>query len=111
MNASSATLAADISEVEQLGLSALPFEDFSLPRLAGAKVAYGCRLHEIKEMGAGPQSLLFVEIEKLFIDDEIIDSTENGRIKIDALKLDPIARLGANEYGFLTDITYLKRPD
>lgn len=111
MNASSATLAADISEVEQLGLSLLPFEGFSLPRLAGAKVAYGCRLHEIKEMGVGPQSLLFVEIEKLFIDDEIIDSTENGRIKVDALKLDPIARLGANEYGFLTDITHLKRPD
>lgn len=111
MNASSATLAADVSEVEQLGLSLLPFEGFSLPRLAGVKVAYGCRLHEIKEMGAGPQSLLFVEIEKIFIDDEIVDAAENGRIKVDALKLDPIARLGANEYGFLTDITHLKRPD
>jgi len=36
---------------------------------------------------------------------------ENGRIKVDALKLDPVARLGANEYGFLTDITHLGRPD
>ncbi len=111
MNASSATLANDISEVEQLGLALQPFDGFALPRLRDAKVAYGCKLHEIKEMGAGPQSLLFVQIEQLFIDDEILEPADHGRIKVDAIKLDPIARLGANEYGFLTDITHLKRPD
>jgi len=110
MNGSSATLPADMSEVEQLGLSLQPFDGFALPRLADAKVAYGCRLHEIKEMGAGPQSLLFVQIEQMFINEAILEPTDNGRIKVDAMKLDPIARLGANEYGFLTNITHLKRP-
>jgi len=111
MNASSATLADDVSEVAELGLSVQPFGDFVLPRLADAKVAYGCALYEIREIGAGPQSLLFVQIKQMFIDDTVADVLENGRIKVDALKLDPVARLGANEYGFLTDITHLGRPD
>jgi len=111
MNASSATLADDVSEVAELGLSVQPFGDFVLPRLADAKVAYGCALYEIREIGAGPQSLLFVQIKQMFIDDTVADVLENGRIKVDALKLDPVARLGANEYGFLTDITHLVRPD
>lgn len=111
MNASSASLAEDVSEVEQLGLPLSPFEGFDMPRLADAKVAYGCKLHEIKELGAGPQSLLFVEVEQMFIADDIVEVSDAGRIKVDALKLDPIARLGANEYAFLTDVTHLKRPD
>jgi len=111
MNASSASLAEDVSEVEQLGLPLTLFEGFAMPRLADAKVAYGCKLHEIKELGAGPQSLLFVEIEQMFIADEIVEVSDAGRIKVDAQKLDPIARLGANEYAFLSDVTHLKRPD
>ncbi|EAU55760.1 flavin reductase family protein [Mariprofundus ferrooxydans] len=112
MNASSATLSANISEVEQLGLALKPFDGFTLPRLADARVAYGCKLHEIMEIGAGPQSLLFVQIERMFIDDVILDdAAQADRIKVDALKLDPVARLGANEYGFLHDIKHIKRPD
>jgi len=111
MNTSSTSLDAGISEIEQLDLSLTTFEGFTLPRLSDAKVAYGCKLHDIKPIGTGSQSLLFVEIEQMYIDDKVIEPTENGRIKVDALKLDPIARLGANEYGFLTDITHLKRPD
>ena len=111
MNASSATLADDVSEVEQLGLSLQSFDGFALPRLTDAKVAYGCSLYQIQEIGAGPQSLLFVQVEQIFINDGIIDVLENGRVKVNATKLDPIARLGANEYGFLTDVTQLMRPD
>jgi flavin reductase (DIM6/NTAB) family NADH-FMN oxidoreductase RutF len=111
MNASSATLAHGVSEVTDQGLTLSTFDGFRLPRLADAHVAFGCRLHEIQEIGAGPQSLLFVEVQRLFIDDAILEARDDGRIKVDTQKLDPVARLGANEYAFLHDISHLKRPD
>jgi len=110
MNDSSATLAHGESEVTKLGLQLTGFDGFPLPRLAAAKVAYGCSLYKIDEIGFGPQSLIFGEIEKLYLDDAILETREDGRIKVDTAKLDPVARLGANEYAFLTDITELKRP-
>jgi len=111
MNASAATLPADVSEVEALGLSLAPFEGFRLPRLASAKVAFGCSLYEINEIGAGPQSLIYVEIQCLYIDDAVLAPRDDGRVKVDAASLDPVARLGANEYAFLHDITALVRPE
>jgi len=111
MNASSATLPAGVSEVEQLGLELTEFDGFPLPRLKNARVAYGCSLYELKEIGSGPQTLVFGKIERMFIDDSILEPRDDGRIKVDAAKLDPVARLGAGEYAFLTDITKLVRPD
>ena len=110
MNASSATLPAGESEVTKLGLELTAFGDFELPRLADAKVAYGCALYEMQEIGKGPQTLIFGEIERLYLDESIIETREDGRIKVDAAKLDPVARLGANEYAFLTEVTQLSRP-
>jgi len=111
MNASSATLPAGVSEVERLGLELTEFEGFPLPRLKTAKVAYGCSLYETKEIGSGPQTLVFGKIERMYLDDSILEARDDGRIKVDAEKLDPVARLGAGEYAFLTDITKLARPD
>lgn len=111
MNASSATLPAGVSEVEQLGLELTEFDGFPLPRLASAKVAYGCSLYEVKEIGSGPQTLIFGKVERMFLDDAILEERSDDRIKVDAAKLDPVARLGAGEYAFLTDIAKLVRPD
>ncbi len=111
MNASSATLPAGISEVEHLGLELTDFDGFPLPRLKSAKVAYGCSLYEIKEIGDAPQTLIFGKIERMYLDDSILELRDDGRIKVDAARLDPVARLGAGEYAFLTDITKLARPN
>jgi len=111
MNASSATLDAGESEVDKLGLKLTDFDNFRLPRLADAKVAYGCSLYRIEEIGAGPQSLIFAEIQRLYIDDAILEPRDDDRIKVDTMKLDPVARLGANEYAFLHEVTHLRRPD
>lgn len=110
MNATSATLPAGESEVTQQGLQLADFGGFEVPRLKDAKIAYGCALYEMQEIGAGPQTLIFGEIEQLYIDESILEPREDGRIKVDAARLDPVARLGAGEYGFLTDITRLARP-
>jgi len=45
-----------------------------------------------------------------FIDDKIA-TTEGNRLKIDAKALDPIARLGGNDYATLGDLITVVRPD
>ncbi|ATX82476.1 NADH-FMN oxidoreductase RutF, flavin reductase (DIM6/NTAB) family [Mariprofundus ferrinatatus] len=110
MNASAETLPADVSEVDRLGLETVPFDGFPLPRLKAAKVAYGCELFEIRKIGHGSQSLIFGEIKSIHLDESVIDRTIEGRIKVDAEKLNPVARLGADEYASLSEVIRMKRP-
>lgn len=110
MNESSATLPAGESEVTRLGLETVPFEGSRLPRLAGCRVAYACRRHQILLVGNGPQALVIGEIVAIYIEDAIVDTDPKGRLKIHAEKLDPICRLGAGEYARLGEIIRLPRP-
>ena len=110
LNESSAPLPAGVSEVDELGLKTLPFEGFRLQRLEGCHIAYACSLFEIKEIGEAPQSLIFGEVKKVYIDDSVCRKDEKGRVKIDAALLDPLARLGVSEYAALGDIMELPRP-
>ena len=110
LNESSASLPAEVSEVDKLALKTVPFGDFSLHRLEACRIAYACRLYEIKEIGAAPQTLIFGEVKKVYIDDVVCRKDEKGRAVIDTALLDPLARLGASEYAALGDIINLPRP-
>lgn len=110
LNESSATLPPEVSEVEKLGLATEPFEGFRLPRLSGCRIAYGCECHEIQEIGCAPQSLIFGRIQKMYIDDAICEQDAKGRFKVNAKRLDPLGRLGANEYTTLDEVIRLGRP-
>jgi len=110
MNASSATLPAGASEIEQLGLETVSFGDFPLPRLQAAKAAFACELHAVHEIGAKKQAVIYGEIKQLYLEESIIEQGENGRIKVNAGKLDPVARLGANEYAAISEVIRLQRP-
>ncbi|ADE14631.1 flavin reductase domain protein FMN-binding protein [Nitrosococcus halophilus Nc 4] len=109
LNASSVTLPAEASEVEQLGLPVTPFPGSRLPRLQEARVAYGCECYEIQEIGSGPQALIFGRVHTLYVDDAICSSKE-GRLKVHGDQLNPIGRLGANEYMKFGEIITLNRP-
>ena len=111
LNSSSASLPAGESEVEMLGLKTVPFGSFSLPRLESARIAYACSLYETKIIGAGAQTIVFAEVKHLYVDDAFIIYDRKGRARVDVKSLDPIARLGADEYAFLGDVVRLKRPD
>ncbi|KZN52856.1 hypothetical protein N474_02775 [Pseudoalteromonas luteoviolacea CPMOR-2] len=107
---SAATLPNEASELDLLDLNLVEFSDFSLPRIEKAKVAFGCKLHKVVEMGELPMKLVFVEVTKAYIDDEIIQLDDKGRSKVDALKLDPLARLGGAEYANLKEVFKSARP-
>lgn len=111
LNHSSATLAADISELDQLGIETTAFEGSRLPRIEACRIAYACECHEIHELGSTPQSIIYGRVKHIYIDDDITSTSEKGRLKVHADKLAPIARLGADEYMSFGDVIRLARPE
>lgn len=106
-----ATLDHGQSEVALNDIALCEFEGFSMPRVAGCNIAYGCELYEIKEMGEVPQTLVFVEIKTLFLGDEVVSLDHKKRIKVDADKVNPLARLGGGEYSGITSAFGIERPE
>ena len=107
---SSATLAAGDSEVSRLGLETVPFHGFGLPRLADCAVAFACECWEIHELGDVPQSLILGRVTRLYLDERLAGKDEKGRLRVDAAKVDPLARLGPDKYLVGGEVVRLKRP-
>lgn len=106
-----ATLEHGESEVTANGIELVEFPGFGLPRVKQCTIAYGCELFEIKELGDVPQTLVFVKVTHLYVDDQITELDAKGRLKIHADKVNPLARLGAGEYAAITAPFTLQRPD
>lgn len=109
MNDSSAELPAEVSEVDELELKTTGFEGFELPRLADARVALGCTLYDVTELGPKKQAFILGEVERVWIDDEIAEESD-GRYAVDAMKLDPVGRLGPGQFMTFGELVRLTRP-
>ena len=107
---SSASLPAGDSEVSRLGLQTTGFPGFSLPRLAECAVAYACERWEIHEIGAVPQSLILGRVRRIYLDDGLAAIDDKGRLRVDAAKLDPLGRLGPDQFLVGGEILRIKRP-
>lgn len=109
LNQSSATLEYGESELTNSSLTTIPMDGFSIPRIKQTKIAFACSLHEIKEVGNTPMSLVFAEIKSAYICDSII-SNEGKHNTIHANELNPLSRLGGNDYATLSEPFTLGRP-
>ncbi len=110
VSASAASLKYGESEVEHCDLDLVEHQGWPLKRIASAKVAFLCKVYQRQEIGNAPQQLIFVEILETYIDDDAVEQNGN-RISIDASKIDPLARLGANQYANLGSVFTKVRPD
>jgi len=110
LNQSSATLDVNISELDQLGIETTIFEGSRLPRIKACKIAYACECFEIHELGSTPQSIIYGKVNHIYIDDNITSTNKKGHLKVHADKLQPISRLGANEYMSFGEVVCLARP-
>lgn len=106
--ATSVTLAHGESEVAKLNLTTARVDGCRLPRIVGPKVAFFCERHKIIEVGTAPQALILGEVKKVWIDDPIVTILD-GRLKVDPVKLDPLARLGGAGYALLGKTFDIKR--
>lgn len=98
LNNSSAELPEEVSEVEKENLTLAEFPGFTLPRIAGCKVAFACRFHEVQEIGKIRQALIFGEIQTIFVDDSAVVKDSKGRMRVDSTAISPLSRLGPGEY-------------
>lgn len=109
MNATSQPLEFGESEIAKGGLEVVAQEGFPLPRLAECSVALSCELHRIVEVGPGPQGLVLGEIKQVYLDEAVCSEGEEG-LKIDVTRLNPLARLGGDDYASLTEPFTVPRP-
>jgi flavin reductase (DIM6/NTAB) family NADH-FMN oxidoreductase RutF len=108
MNASAAVLPHGISEFERCGIASVPSVRVKPPRVAGAAVAFECRLVEAMPYPAAAPNchLLFAEVLLAHIDERVLN--EQGRI--DSQQLDLIGRLGGSGYTRTLQRFELQRP-
>jgi flavin reductase (DIM6/NTAB) family NADH-FMN oxidoreductase RutF len=108
MNASAAVLPYGISEFEQCGIASVASQRIAPPRVAGAAVAFECRVAQIQPYPptAANCHLIFAEVLLAHIDDAVLN--QQGRI--DPHKLDLVGRLGGMAYSRTRDTFEMRRP-
>jgi flavin reductase (DIM6/NTAB) family NADH-FMN oxidoreductase RutF len=110
LNASSAERPPEVSEVDELELETEDFPGSRLPRLADCRIAMGCECYRIDEIGRAPQSLILGLVKRLYVSELVAEHDQRGRLQIDARRLDPLGRLGADQYMHFGELVRLKRP-
>lgn len=108
MNASAEVLPHEVSEFAHCAIASLPCERVQVPRVAGAPVAFECRVAQIQPYPAQQPNchLIFAEILLAHIDDGVLN--EQGRL--DPLRLDLVGRLGGSAYCRTRDVFQMPRP-
>lgn len=98
-----------IDEFEVAGLTRAPSELVGAPRMAESPVNMECRLVKVVELPTddpqSPNLVVFGRVVGVHIADHVI---VGGRV--DIARLQPISRLGYNEYGRVTEVFTMERP-
>lgn len=110
VNASSAPAPPGVDVFELAGLTKAPARLVRAPYVAESPVHLECRLTRIVDLpapdSANPNTVVFGEVVGIDIaDDAIVDG------RVDVLRLDPIARLGYDQYVRVADVFAMRRPD
>ena len=105
----SRTLPLGESELECAGLALAPFDGSSVPRLADCPIAMACTLYDVQEVGPKRQGLIFAEVKQVYLSDAVA-RMEGGRLVVAADKVNPLARLGGDEYASLGELLKVPRP-
>lgn len=96
MSLSSTEYATGINEFSKAGFTEVASDIIQPPRVGEAPVQFECKVNDVISLGneGGAGNLIIAEVVKLHINEEILD--EEG--KIDAEKIDTVARMGGNWY-------------
>ncbi|WP_311519777.1 flavin reductase family protein [Paenibacillus albidus] len=92
-----------ISELELAGLTAVPGQRVTVPRVRECKIAMECRL--VQHVELGHCDMFIGEVLGFYIEDEVY---ENGRINIGRLK--PLSRLAGAAYAEVGKTFDMERP-
>lgn len=105
MNMASGSYPPDMSEFDVTGLTQVPSEIVTAPRIGESPVQMECKMKSIIELGDVPASLVIGEIVAFHVRENLlIDGV------VDVKKLKAVARLGENVYARMSDLFDLNRP-
>ncbi len=102
VNSSATDYPQDVSEFDALDIAREPSAKVAPPRVAGSPVAMECRLVDTRVFG--DCTVVFGEVVHLAVDEAVL---RDGRPAIDLLQ--PLARLGANEWSTIGTVTDHRR--
>ena len=91
----------EVDEFEAAGLTAEASDLVKVPRVAESPVAMECKVHQITDIGSGHQ--VFAEVLKMRVDPKVLVEV-NGRLHPELTLLQPLARMGRNEWMKLGEI-------
>jgi flavin reductase (DIM6/NTAB) family NADH-FMN oxidoreductase RutF len=103
VNNSSAAFAFDESEPAHLGITMEPSTSVRPPRVADSPVSLECTLHSVNELG--DSTVVLGNVVTITVADAVM---VDGHPEYD--RLDPLARLGRNEWGVGARVTSIDRP-
>ncbi|MFB6123545.1 MAG: flavin reductase family protein [Haloferacaceae archaeon] len=103
MNATSGTFDRGESEFETTDIDAVDSTAVSPPRVAEAKIAFECELHDFLDLGAS--TLVVGEVVRAHVDDAV---TSDG--KLDVEKVDAVGRLAGGWYASTRERFEMERP-
>ena len=102
VNATGTNFPPHVSEFDAAGLTREPSLTVGAPRVKESPAVLECRLHSVLPMG--DSTLVFGEVTHAAVSDAVLDGS-HPRIDL----LEPLARLGLDEWGTLGDIQDLTR--
>lgn len=103
VNNSAARFPADVSEIEVLGIAVEASTRVKPPRVAGSPVAIECTLHSTNELG--DSTVVLGNVLGVSVKDEVlVDGHPDYRL------LDPLARLGKDEWALRAEVRAVPRP-
>lgn len=103
VHASAVEYDAHESEVENLGLTALPSVTVTPPRLEKAPISLECKLHSVTGYGNTGAEFFVGRVTRIHVSDRLY---EDGRI--DTRALQPVCRIAGANYATLGEIRQLK---
>ena len=104
MNQTSADYEYGVSEFERAGLELAPCVDVKAPRVAAAPASLECRL--LKLIPIESNTMVFGRVLRYHVREGLL--RPDGLV--DAMAMQPLARLGGDEYGRLGNVFAMLRP-
>ncbi|WFP16333.1 flavin reductase family protein [Citricoccus muralis] len=107
-NRTSARLGPESSEFDDAELTPLPSHSVSAPGVAESPAILECQLHRAEDVGDA--TVFFGQVLHVRIDETALRADDRGRALPDPALLDPVTRLGRNEWARLGDVFTQDRP-
>lgn len=94
-----------VSECARNGLALVPSEAVRTPGLEAARVRLECLVHRLVEIEEAGTTLILARVVRIAVADGVLGP--DGFVRIEAL--DPVARLGGQEYGSVAAVRTIAR--